>query len=231
MNPTRLALALGTAALAMTPVAAEAAKPPKPPATQPPATQPPAGGGKLTLAATPNPIKYGSLVTLSGRLNGANNGGQAVSLQSDPFPFATFKNVATATTNATGDYSLTQKPLVNTHYQTTQGGNASGIVAVLVRPRVSLRLTDYTPKSGQLVRFSGRVCPQHDGSTLLIQRHYSTGYRTVRKTTLRDIPGSTCSSYKRTFRIYRDGRYHTAIARHGDHFTGVSAPRVVNAHR
>lgn len=222
MNPTKLALALGTAALAMTPAAAEAAKPPK---------QTPPGGGNLTLIATPNPIKYGSLVTLSGRLNGANNGGQAVSLQSDPFPFDMFKNVATATTNTTGDYSLTQKPLVNTRYQATQGGTTSGIVTVLVRPRVSLRLTDYTPKSGQLVRFSGRVCPQHDGSTLLIQRHYSTGYRTVRKTTLRDIPGSTCSSYKRTFRIYRDGRYHTAIARHDDHFTGVSAPRVVNAHR
>ncbi len=223
MNRTRIALALGTAALAVTPMAAQAAKPPKPPKSPAP--------GKLTLTATPNPVKYGSAVTLAGKLNGANNGGQTVTLRSDPFPFATFKNVATATTNATGDYSLTQKPLVNTHYQTTQGGNTSGIVAVLVRPRVSLRLSDYTPKRGQLVTFSGRVCPQHDGSTLLIQRHYSTGYRTVRKTTLRDIPGSTCSRYKRALRIYRDGRYHTAIARHGDHFTGVSAPRFANAHR
>lgn len=223
MRRSRLALALGTAALALTPVAADAAKPPKPPN--------PPGGGKLTLAAAPNPVKYGSLVTLSGRLTGANNAGQTITLQSDPFPFAMFKNVATATTNATGDYSLTQKPPVNTLYQATQGGNVSGRITELVSPRVSLRLSDYTPKVGQLVRFAGRVCPQHDGSTLLIQRRYSTGYRTVRKTTLRDIAGSTCSSYKRTFRIYRDGRYRAAIARHGDHFTGLSASRVANAHR
>ena len=220
MKRTSLALALGTAAMAVTPVAADAKpKPPNP------------NAGALTLAATPNPVRYGSTVTLSGTLKGANNAGQAVSLLSDPFPFDAFKKIATATTNATGDYSLTQKPLVNTRYQVTQATNVSGIVTVLVRPRVSMRLSDYTPKVGQRVTFSGRVCPQHDGSTLLIQRRYSTGYRTVRTTTLRDIPGSTCSSYKRTFRIYRDGRYHTAIARHGDHFSGISASRFVNAHR
>ena len=104
-------------------------------------------------------------------------------------------------------------------------------MTVLVRPRVSLRLSDYTPKRGQRVRFSGRVCPEHDGSALLIQRRSSTGYRHRPQTTLRDIPGSTCSSYRRTFRIYRDGRYRAAIAKHGDHFTGVSASRVANAHR
>ena len=223
MNRTRLALALGSAALAVTPMTAEAAKAPKPPK--------PGAGGKLTLAATPNPVKYGSAVTLSGKLNGANNNGQAVTLQADPFPFDVFKNVASATTNATGDYQATQKPTVNTRYLAKQGSNTTAPVTVLVRPRVSLRLSDYTPKRGQRVSFSGRVCPQHDGSTLLIQRRFSTGYRTVAKTRLRDIPGSTCSSYKRTLRIYRDGRFHTAIAAHADHASGVSASRVANAHR
>jgi len=223
MNPTKAVLALGTAALALTPIAvAEAQKPPKPPK---------APKGNLTLSATPNPVKYGSAVTFSGKLTGARSDGQKVALRSDPFAFDAFKNVADATTNATGDYSLTQQPLSNTRYQATQGGNTSGIVTVLVRPRVSLRLSDYPPRRGQSVRFSGRVCPQHDGSALLIQRRFSTGYRTVRKTTLRDIPGSTCSSYRRTFRVYRDGRYRAAIAKHGDHFTGVSGSRVANAHR
>ncbi len=222
MNRTRLALALGSAALAVTPMTAEAANAPKPPKP---------GGGMLTLAATPSLIKYGSAVTLSGKLTGANNNGQAVTLQADPFPFDVFKNVASATTNATGDYQATQKPTVNTRYLAKQGSNTTAPVTVLVRPRVSLRLSDYTPKRGQRVSFSGRVCPQHDGSTLLIQRRFSTGYRTVAKTRLRDIPGSTCSSYKRTLRIYRDGRFHTAIAAHADHASGVSASRVANAHR
>ena len=223
MTPTKLIVVLGTTALALTPIAVAAAqKPPK---------APKAPKGKLTLSATPNPIKYGSAVTLSGKLGGSKIDGQSVTLRSDPFPFDAFKNARSATTNATGNYSLAQQPLVNTRYQATQGGAASGIVAVLVRPRVSLRLSDYTPKRGQRVRFSGRVCPEHDGSALLIQRRFKTGYRSVRKTTLRDIPGSTCSSYRRTFRVYRDGRYRAAIAKHGDHFTGVSGSRVANAHR
>lgn len=223
MNRTRLALALGSAALAVTPMTAEAAKPPKPPK--------PGAGGKLTLAATPNPVKYGRAVTLSGKLNGANNNGQAVTLQADPFPFGVYTNVASATTNAAGDYQATQKPTVNTRYIAKHGAQTTGFVTVLVRPRVSLRLSDYTPKRGQRVSFSGRVCPKHDGSTLLIQRHFSTGYRTVAKTRLRHVTGSTCSSYKRTLRIYRDGRFHTAIAAHADHASGVSASRVANAHR
>ncbi len=224
MNRTRLALALGSAALAVTPMTAEAAKSPKPPK--------PGAGGKLTLAAAPNPVKYGSAVTLSGKLTGANNNGQAVTLQADPFRFDVFKNVpGAATTNATGDYQATQKPTVNTRYLAKQGSNTTAPVTVLVRPRVSLRLSDYTPKRGQRVSFSGRVCPKHDSSTLLIQRRFSTGYRTVAKTRLRHVTGSTCSSYKRTLRIYRDGRFHTAIAAHADHASGVSASRVANAHR
>jgi hypothetical protein len=65
----------------------------------------------------------------------------------------------------------------------------------------------------------------------MVQRRTATGYRTVRRTTLRDIAGSTCSSYTRALRVYVDGRYRAAIARHGDHATGISASRVANAHR
>jgi hypothetical protein len=220
MYRTKLSLALGAAALAITPAAADAQKPPKTPK-----------GGNLTLAATPNPVTYGGAVRVSGKLTGANNGGQAVSVQSDPYPFAAFKTVATPATTATGDYAVAQKPLVNTRYRAMKGAELSGVVEVLVRPRVSLRLSDYTPKRGQSVRFRGRVCPQHDGTALLIQRRTATGYRTVRKTALRDIAGSTCSSFSRAFRIYSDGRYRAAIARHGDHTTGLSASRVANAHR
>lgn len=171
------------------------------------------------------------MVTLAGKLNGSNNAGQVVNVFADPFPYDAFGKVATATTTATGDYSLNQKPVKNTRYQARQGAELSGVVTVLVRPTVSLRLSDYTPKVGQRVRFSGRVCPQHDGSTLAIQRRYSTGYRTVRRTRLRDVPGSTCSSYRRTFRVYRDGRYRSVIGTHGDHAAGLSASRVANAHR
>jgi len=106
MNCTKRTLVLGAAALAIAPAAADAQKPPKTPK-----------GGKLTLAATPNPVAYGSAVRVSGKLTGPSNGGQAVSVQSDLYPFAAFKTVATPATTATGDYAVAQKPLVNTRYR------------------------------------------------------------------------------------------------------------------
>jgi hypothetical protein len=190
------------------------------------------GGGNLTLAATPNPVVAGRTLTLSGKLTGSNNSGQVVNIFADPFPFADsgFTPAGGPTTNATGDYQLTLKPTINTRYQARRGSELSPIVSVLVRPAVSLRLSDYTPKRAQVVRFYGRVCPQHDGAVVAIQRRYSTGYRTVRRATLKDIAGSTCSSYSRRFRVFRDGRYRTVISGHSDHARGTSRSRVANAH-
>jgi hypothetical protein len=224
MNRTTLALSAAVAALGVVPFAAHAAKPPKP--SKPPKSAP----GNLMLAAAPNPVKFGRSVTLSGKLTGANNSGKPVGLFADPFPYDTFHKVTSATTSATGDYSTTQKPSVNTRYKASQGGNQSAIITVLVRPAVSLRLSDSTPRRGQRVGFSGRVCPQHDGSSLSIQRRYSKGYRTIRKTTLRDIPGSTCSSYRKAFRVSRDGRFRTVIGSHADHAKGISRSRVARIH-
>jgi hypothetical protein len=215
VNRITVAISLGAAALAAVPLAAQAQKPPKQPAN-------------LTLAAQPNPVVFGRSVTLSGKLTGPNHDGKSVNLQSDPFPFGSFTNVASATTSATGDYSLPQNPTVNTRYQAKQGGNESAVVTVLVRPAVRLRLSDSTPARGQKVRFSGRVCPEHDGATLSIQRRFSNGYRTVKRTTLQDVPGSTCSSYKRSFRVFRDGRYRSVIVAHADHATGRSRSRLVD---
>jgi len=188
------------------------------------------GGGNAgnpSLRASPNPVLSGRTLTLTGKLTGANNSGQQVTLRSDPFPFGVFGNVvATATTDANGDFTFTQKPTLNTNYVARRGGDESSPVTVAVQPRVGLRLSDYTPRRGQSVRFFGRVCPQHNGSTVAIQRRFSTGYRTVRRATLRAIPGSGCSSWTRTFRVRRSSRYRTVIGAHADHIRGVSRTRV-----
>ena len=223
MNRIKLFLPVTLAALGLIPAVAQA--------NHKPGHSPGGGGsGNLTLQASPNPVKYGRTVLLTGRLTGNNNSGVAVSIFNDPFPYDAFTAAGTATTNSSGEYQIGLKPRVNTRYQARQGGEQSAVVTVPVRPAVSLRLSDYTPEAGQRVRFSGRVCPQHDGASLSIQRRYSTGYRTIRRTTLRDIPGSTCSSYRRTFRVYRDGRFRAVIGGHSDHATGLSRSRVANAH-
>lgn len=223
VNRTAKAAIVILAAGAIAPVAAQAHH-------QPGHTGGGGGGGNLTLAAAPNPVVSGRTLTLSGKLTGQNNAGQVINLFADPFPVDTFVAAGNPTTNTAGDYQLTLRPRINTRYQAKRGNEQSAIVTVLVRPAVSLRLSDYTPKRAQVVRFYGRVCPQHNGAIAAIQRRYSTGYRTVRRTRLKAITGSSCSSYSRSFRVYRDGRYRTVISGHPDHATGVSSSRVANAH-
>jgi hypothetical protein len=186
------------------------------------------GGGNLTLAAQPTTLVAGRTVTLSGKLTGPNSDAKQVTLRTDPFPFDSFDNAGTATTNAQGDYTLAQKPTLNTRYQARSGNDESAVVTVLVRPTVGLRLSDSTPRRGQRVRFSGRVCPEHDGARVAIQRRSGTSFRTVARATLRDVPGSPCSSYRRGLRVRRDGTYRSVLRGHGDHTTGTSARRRAN---
>jgi hypothetical protein len=186
------------------------------------------GSGNLNLAAQPTTATFGRTVTLSGKLTGANNSGKQVTLRSDPFPFDNFDNAGTATTNAQGDYTFAQKPTLNTRYQSRSGNEESAIVTVLVRPSVGLRLSDSTPRRGQRVRFAGRVCPEHDGARVAIQRRSGRSFRTVGRATLKDVPGSTCSSYARRMRVFRDSIYRTVFPGHNDHATGTSRGRRAN---
>ena len=214
-------IALGATVLGLAPLAASAAsKPPK------------QGQNSLTIAASPSPVVFGRSTAISGKLLGPNAGAQKISLRADPFPYDKLEPAGSATTSATGDWTLAQSPTVNTRYQARAGSVESPVISVLVRPAVTMRLSDRTPKRGRRVRFAGRVCPEHDGARLLIRRRSTSGkYRTVARTTLRDVAGSTCSSYKRRLRIRRDGRYRAVIAAHSDHTTGRSRSRLIDVHR
>jgi hypothetical protein len=185
----------------------------------------------LTLKATPNPVVAGRSVVLSGQLKGPNHAGRTVALGGAPYPFTPFNNnVATTVTDAAGNYAFTRRPQLNTLYRTHVGGVNSPNVTVLVRRRVSLRLSDYTPRRGQIVRFSGRACPTGDGLIVSIQRKTSTGsYRTVRRTRLQEA--TRCSVYSKRLRVYHDGRFRTVVASDASHVRGFSRSRVADAHR
>jgi hypothetical protein len=183
--------------------------------------------------ARPNPVVFGRTVALSGRLTGSGHAGKTIQVQADEFPYeGSFKNVATPTTNTAGKWAATDKPTVNTRYRARQGSTISGIVTEGVRIRVSLRVSDRTPASGQRVRFRGRACPEHDGARVRIQRRTASGkWRTRRRTTLRDIPGSTCSRYSRRFRVFSDGTYRAVVVSPDrDHRNGISRRRHLDAH-
>jgi len=205
---------------------ASAQKPPKPPKQPKTGKQP----NQLSLSATPNPVKFGRSVTLSGKLTGPSNTSKTVTLREDPFPFDHFTNVASATSDAEGDVSFTRAPAANTNYQARQGGAESATVTVSVSPRLSLRVGDRTPAAGKRVRFSGRICPQHDGTSLEIQRRTAPGrWRTVKRVTATDA-GEECSTYARRLRVRRDRVFRTFFAGDGDHAAANSRRRRIDVH-
>ena len=206
------------ATLAALPIAVEAAPPSR----------------HLSISANPRPVVYGKSTVISGKLTGPHHDNRTVTILADSYPFeGAFLPVGTDATSSAGDYSLTLKPLVNTRYQAQQASTRSSVLGVLVRIRVSLHLSDRTPESGQRVRFSGRACPQHDGATVRLQKlSRRTGrWYTVRKTVLKDIPGSTCSRYSKRVLVPSDGTYRVVvISGDADHANGISKSKHLNAH-
>jgi len=184
----------------------------------------------LTIDASANTIKVGGTVTLSGKLNGTNNGGRSVTIEQDPFPIDTFTNAGTATTNATGDWTFAHKPAVNTRYRARSGNADSKTVDVMVRPAISLTVSDRTPSAGSRVRFSGQLCPEHDGVAIAPQRRFGTKWRTLRKPVLKDIPAGTCSSYSKRLPVRKDGVYRTRFLGDADHVAGNSRGKRLNVH-
>lgn len=192
-----------------------------------PDKSPGGGNATLTIAASPAPVVFGRTTLISGRLR--SDGGQTVVLEQKPHPFTgNFEEVATATTASNGGYSFRVLPRLNTRYRVisrTSPPVQSAELLVQVRIRVSMRLSDYTPRRRSLVRFSGSAAPAHDGAVAEIQRLRSTGgYGTIARTRLRDA-GSGRSVYSRRIRISRTGTFRVVVRGDADHATGFSRRR------
>ena len=195
----------------------------------------------LTIAAKPAPpIVYGSSTTFSGQLKSQDNAGQTIELEANPYPFSAYSTVASTTTDSTGHYSFPpQSPTLNTEYRVRTlppSPVLSRTVRVGVRLRVTRRVSDPTPAAGDLVTFSGFVCPAHLGKEVRLQRRTGTGvWETVKQTQQVAAAASpSCTSrahysvgvhvrHDRTFRL-------VALAGDGDHVRGISRPIAINVH-
>lgn len=184
----------------------------------------------VTIGAAPTTVKFGGSVTLSGKLSGSNNSGRTVTVEKDTFPIDTFSNAGNVTSNAQGEWTFTDKPSANTRYRARSGNADSKTVDVMVRPAITLTLSDSTPRAGTLVRFSGQLCPEHDGVRVGLQRKFGTKWRTLRRPMLKDIPGSNCSSYSKRLRVRRDGAYRVRFFGDANYVAGNSRVRRANAH-
>jgi len=186
--------------------------------------------GNLTLNASAKLVRFGKTVTLSGKLTGRNNSARNVEVEQDPFPFEnTFIRLAVVSTTAQGDWTSLAKPSVNTHYRARSGSETSRVETVEVRPAISLAVNDRTPRKGARVRFSGRLCPEHDDAALALQRRTRRGFVNVKSTTLKADP-SACSIYAVRARVRRDSRFRMFFAGDADHAAGPSRGVRVDVH-
>src|SRR5215213_4598819 len=210
-----LTLAAGTA-LVVVPAAATAAKP---------------GKSAVTIAAKPLTVTFGKATTISGRATGNGAGGASIALQHDPFPFeGKFVTGTTTKADAQGGYAFTGvRPAVNNHYRViakTKPKATSPVVQVNVRPRVTLRVSDKTPKRGRRVRFRGTVLPAHNGRRVVIQKRTSSGWKRVARPLLKPatpLNGVPRSKYGKRVRIKATRTYRVVfVPGDGDHVRGKS---------
>jgi hypothetical protein len=183
----------------------------------------------LRMIAAPNPVEFGKAVTISGQLFLSPSADVTIELREDPFPFDDFTTVATVDTDMGGGYVFTRTPTVNTRYQTRQGETTSRTQTLRVRPAISLRVSDRTPTAGRRVSFSGRVCPERGGASVAIQRRTAPDrWRTVQRTMLAGLSGSSCSTYTGRVQVRRDGVFRTFLAAGEDYAAGGSRRRSID---
>jgi hypothetical protein len=184
----------------------------------------------LTLSGSPTTVKFGGTVTLSGKLTGSNVDGRNVHIEQDVLPLDSFARAGETTTNTTGDFTLALKPTANSRFRASSGSVDSNTVDIAVRPLVTLKLSDRTPRRGQRVRFFGRVCPEHDGVRVALQRRSSSGWRTIARPLLADVPNTTCSKYSVRRRVRRDRAFRARFLGDVDHAAAKSRIRRAHVH-
>jgi hypothetical protein len=192
--------------------------------------------GDLTIGADDSPLTFGQSTLISGRLkNSTLKAGVLVTLQELPAPYdGGWEDAATTTTNKSGGYRFRGVgPDLTTRYRTTTTvpQAISKEVPVEVRMRVTLRLSDYTPRRRQRVRFFGTTAPEHDGLTVRIQRRsrFTRRWKTVRETVLKDA-GDELSRYSKRIRVRRSGTYRARVFHDRDHLDGASRAKRAFVH-
>jgi hypothetical protein len=179
----------------------------------------------LALSATPNPVVFGGLTTLSGTLSGTGNNGRAVQLQQNPFPFTSgFSNVANAQlTDAAGNFSFTVLSVpLTTQYRVLVANNqaiVSPVVTVSVQVLVRTSVTHRHVRRGAKVRFSGTVRPAVPNVPLAIQKRGPSGRWVTVSGSITRPGGNGYAIYGKTVRVKRGGRYRVYVGATGGTFT------------
>lgn len=177
---------------------------------------------QLTITADSLVERWPRTVVISGELNTQDNAAKTIELQSNEHPFnGSFKEEATTTTNAEGEYSFTVRPAEHTQYRVVADLNpdeTSGDITVQSRMKLTRRVSDRTPADGEEIVFGGRLGPAHEGHEVLIQRRRASGTWKTMTTTPAGPPTDTNHSVYRTeVEINRTGAWRSKVRADENH--------------
>ncbi|MEA2385435.1 MAG: hypothetical protein QOH72_5406 [Solirubrobacteraceae bacterium] len=176
----------------------------------------PAQALSIALVATPNPVPFGSIFSITGTATGAAAAGRPVQIQQRPFPFAGgFANVGPVrTTDASGHVGVAMLSLpFTTQFRavvTDRPGVVSPVLAVGALPIVATRVSSTRVRRGGRVHFSGTVRPSEPGRGIAIQKRRNGRWITVAGTVER-ASGATVASYGKTVRVRRGGVFRVFL--------------------
>jgi hypothetical protein len=183
----------------------------------------------------------GAPVTISGTLvNGAADAGRQVQLfeRRAPFP-GTWAVLQEGAAGADGSYAFSVVPTRKAYYSVvapataTAGREASPGLLVTVRRKVSIKVSDRTPRKNQLVKFSGFISPTYPlgpGGVATLQRRDKAGAFTNVKAVLLKAAGDY-TSYRVRVRLRSPGVYRIAVPSSTYYGSGASVAVVVRVHR
>jgi hypothetical protein len=186
-------------------------------------------------------VLLGAAVTISGTLvNGAADAGRRVQLYERRAPFpGTWGVLQESTAAPDGSYSFTVVPPRKAFFSVvapataTAGRQASAGWLVSVRRKISIKVSDRTPRKNQLVRFSGFISPSFPlgpSSVATLQRRDRTGaFANVRAVLLKAAGAFT--SYRIRIHVHRAGTYRVYVPPTTYLSRGASVAVNVRVHR
>jgi hypothetical protein len=138
----------------------------------------------LTISSKPNPSTADHQVVITGQLFGVTTVGMPVELWQQLPGQTRFSQVATATTDASGMYTITRdarQVQTDRQWYVTAGTVRSTTMTQQVRAIVTLAAT--AGARGSTI-FAGHVSPSHKGELIGLQRHTVHGWRTIARARL-----------------------------------------------
>jgi hypothetical protein len=209
-----------------------AAQTPAPPGQPPP---PPANEQPDRITVTPvfKTIVFGEPSFISGRFRHLDNPdaepvgyrGKTLTVEEAPFPFAAFTQIGSVVTDREGYFSMKVTPGLNSRYRVRSADPPvdSATPIIRVRLKVSLDISDLTPRRRQKITISGEASPPRDGKSVLIEcrRPGRGAFRLVARARLKD-DGDVRSLYSKRLTVKNDCDFRVRLNGDAQNLPGVS---------